>query len=417
MTTAHAFANQWIIDDSEDGVFSVRAKAYCDPDIYVAEQKDIFDRCWLYAAHESEIAKPGDFLTRRVGARELLMVRGKDGELRAFLNICRHKGGTVCRERSGNASTFRCLYHSWTYTTQGKLAGVALKESYASGFDKDRFSLYPVRLESYRGLIFICYDETADGLKQFLSGAVEVLDMILDQYEGIDMTILPGAYEYTMSANWKMLMENSMDAYHAISVHTRFFNDYMPNVMGVKMSRNDLFGRTSEHVGVRDLGNGHSVGEIRRFAKNMDATKRSMWEEKYGKERTDRLINYNRNLLLFPNTIIAEQFPMIRTCFPLSADVTESTSWTLVPEQEDPAIRAGRLQGFTSFQGPGGFGTPDDIEVLEQCQRNCRELPADAYLDSSRGMKQEVCLPDDELQNRVMLREWRRQLDLPMGQG
>ena len=142
-----------------------------------------------------------------------------------------------------------------------------------------------------------------------------------------------------------------------------------------------------------------------------------MWEEKYGKERTDRLINYNRNLLLFPNTIIAEQFPMIRTCFPLSADVTESTSWTLVPEQEDPAIRAGRLQGFTSFQGPGGFGTPDDIEVLEQCQRNCRELPADAYLDSSRGMKQEVCLPDDELQNRVMLREWRRQLDLPMGQG
>jgi p-cumate 2,3-dioxygenase alpha subunit len=265
-------------------------------------------------------------------------------------------------------------------------------------------------------LIFICYDETADGLKQFLSGAVEVLDMILDQYEGIDMTILPGAYEYTMSANWENA-DGKFDGCLSCDLGPyALLHDYMPNVMGVKMSRNDLFGRTSEHVGVRDLGNGHSVGEIRRFAKNMDATKRSMWEEKYGKERTDRLINYNRNLLLFPNTIIAEQFPMIRTCFPLSADVTESTSWTLVPEQEDPAIRADDCRDLHLFRGQEasarrrhrGIGT-----VPKKLSRT----PADAYLDSSRGMKQEVCLPDDELQNRVMLREWRRQLDLPMGQG
>jgi hypothetical protein len=122
------------------------------------------------------------------------------------------------------------------------------------------------------------------------------------------------------------------------------------------------------------------------------------------------MLGYNRVVLLYPNTMVAEQFFMIRTCFPLSADVTQTTAWALAPNGEDPNVREIRMQNFSTFQGPAGFGTPDDIEILEQCQRNFHAMADDNYLDSSRGMSRAVAQADDELANRVLLRQWHRQL-------
>ena len=402
----------WVVEDKDRGIFSVRAKVYTDQRIFEAERASIFDHCWLYAAHESELLKNGDFLSREVGGRNLILVRGKDGRIRAFLNICRHKGGTVCHDRSGNAPIFRCIYHSWSYNNMGKLVSVSVRDGYPSDFIKDNYGLMEVMLDSYRGLIFITYNEQASSLKSFLSGAVEMLDLFLDQHEDSGLVVLPGAYEYVVPSNWKMLMENSMDVYHAFSVHHRYFNEYMPNIMGMKMNRDDLCNGSGDHVGVRDLGNGHSVSEYLRVTKNVDTSKRSIWERRHGVERTNRLLDYNRNLLIYPNTVLVEQFPMIRTHFPRSVDDTASTAWALVPAAEDPELREGRLAGFSSFQGPGGFGTPDDIEILSKCQKNCHAAPKDTYFDNSRGMTRAMVKPDDELQNRIFFKEWSRQLDL-----
>jgi len=152
------------------------------------------------------------------------------------------------------------------------------------------------------------------------------------------------------------------------------------------------------------------VNENLQFMKNVDASKRAVLEAQYGLERTDRLLNYNRNVLIYPNTLVAEQFLMIRTCFPSSHNVTESTAFALVPMDEKFALSQQRAQSFSSFQGPGGFGTPDDIEILEQCQRNCKDAPDGTFFDASRGMLRDSPHSDDELQHRIFLHEWRRRI-------
>src|SRR5690606_35566940 len=100
-----------ILEDRENGVFRVNRKAFTDAEIFELEKREIFDKCWLYAGHESEIKKPGDFITRRVGGRPLILVRSADGEPRVFLNSCPHRGNMVALEKSGNARAFTCFYH------------------------------------------------------------------------------------------------------------------------------------------------------------------------------------------------------------------------------------------------------------------------------------------------------------------
>jgi len=122
------------IDDAAQGIFRYSPKVFSDPELFECEQRRIFDQSWLYAGHESEVPQAGDFLTRRVGGRPLIIVRGDDGRIRIFHNSCRHRGATVCRHPRGNAKTFACFYHNWTYDNQGRLDGVPLKDAYGPGF-------------------------------------------------------------------------------------------------------------------------------------------------------------------------------------------------------------------------------------------------------------------------------------------
>ena len=104
-----------IVDDRARGVFRVNRRAFTDPEILEQERREVFDRSWLYAGHESEIADPGDYVTRRVGGRPLILVRDDTGAAHAFLNTCPHRGNTVCRERAGSTRLFRCFYHAWAF--------------------------------------------------------------------------------------------------------------------------------------------------------------------------------------------------------------------------------------------------------------------------------------------------------------
>ena len=209
------------------------------------------------------------------------MVRGADDKIRLFHNACRHRGAMVCRERSGNAKHFTCFYHYWTYDNDGKLSGVPDAGSYGPGFAQSEMGLYPVRYESYRGWIFVCFSRDSMGLVDYLAEARDLLDMILDQDEA-GSVILPGAHEYSMRANWKMLMENTVDIYHLNSTHSRFMRDYLPHVLGLKTPdpRTVNDGATSP----RGLGNGHAVIEYRKFSGVADEAKRKAWQEKFGVE-------------------------------------------------------------------------------------------------------------------------------------
>src|SRR6516225_5230439 len=144
--------------DADRGLISRRI--FIEQEIYQRELERIFARCWLFLCHESQIPRPGDFFTTWMGEDPVLVVRDGSGRVRAFLNVCRHRGNRLCRANDGNAASFTCAYHGWTYRNDGRLVGVPyLKEAYHDKLDRGRWGLVPVaQLDSHRGLFFATFD-------------------------------------------------------------------------------------------------------------------------------------------------------------------------------------------------------------------------------------------------------------------
>src|SRR5713101_7649282 len=197
-----------VIDNQTEGVFRVNRQAFLSPEICSLQKERIFERCWIYAGHESEVPNPGDFCSRRVAGRPVILVRGDDGKVRILLNTCTHRGTLVCREQTGNARTFQCPYHAWTYNTRGELVGVPGEDAYSPAFDKKALNLRePPRVESYRGFVFLNLNPAGESLRDYLAGATEFLDLVCDQSE-VGMEVVRGSQLYSIRANWKLLVEN-----------------------------------------------------------------------------------------------------------------------------------------------------------------------------------------------------------------
>lgn len=211
-------------EDLEHHRFRVHRATMTSPDVFREEVRRIFHRCWLYVGHESEVANPGDYVRRPLAGRPVFMVRGvKSNRVHVFHNTCTHRGAAVCRQKAGNSKVFQCFYHAWTFDSEGNLKGVPDREAYGDRLDFAALALKPVaRVQSYRGFVFASFDEQVEDLVSYLAGAREYLDLVVDSADG-DMEIIKGTNEYCIDANWKLLAENSVDGYHAVSTHDTYF--------------------------------------------------------------------------------------------------------------------------------------------------------------------------------------------------
>jgi p-cumate 2,3-dioxygenase alpha subunit len=405
--------------DKERQLFKVPRTSFVDTDVFESERDAIFNRCWLYLGHASELAKPGQFVTRTVAGRNLIFNRDAGGKINAFMNTCPHRGATVCRDRAGTAKNFQCFYHGWVFGSDGKLKDQPGKESYCEGFNEQGGAdLVPApRHEEYRGFHFIAFDKDIVDLPSYLGNAREYIDLVADQSE-LGMTILGGTQEYSIRANWKLLVENSIDGYHAATTHASYL-DYLKGTAG-SLAAVGIVG-----VG-RDLGNGHGVIEytapwgrpigqwIPAWGEQGKADIEKIVAglgERFGAERAKRMALNNRNLLIFPNLIINDIMAItVRTFYPLAPSFLHVNAWTLAPAEESAWARKSRLENFLEFLGPGGFATPDDVEALQQCQAGYENLREAAWNDISKGMGKAQPAADDEIQMRAFWTEWNRRL-------
>ena len=125
--------HDFVVENPEAKTFFVNREVFVSDDVFEREKRAIFDRCWVYVGHASEIKNPGDFKTRPVAGRPIIFCRDREGTVRALINCCRHRGALVCREREGNARQFYCMYHGWTYHPDGRLKSVPGEDAYRRG--------------------------------------------------------------------------------------------------------------------------------------------------------------------------------------------------------------------------------------------------------------------------------------------
>jgi Rieske 2Fe-2S family protein len=197
---------------------------YYDPAIYAREQARIFGELWVCAGRADDIPAPGDYATAEVGGESVLVARSGDGRLRAFLNVCRHRGARLCPvERGRVAGAFQCRYHAWTYGLDGRLTGAPNLPA-VDGFDRDAFGLHPVALEVWEGLIWLCLAETPAPLAEQLDAPILARfgeRARFDRYRLGDLKV-GRTIEYDVQANWKIVVENFMECYHCGPVHPEF---------------------------------------------------------------------------------------------------------------------------------------------------------------------------------------------------
>jgi phenylpropionate dioxygenase-like ring-hydroxylating dioxygenase large terminal subunit len=187
---------------------------YTSAEIANVEREQVFSRSWHYAGSGSQVQNPGDFATSQAAHVPVVVVRGEDRELRAFVNVCRHRRAEVARG-SGNRKTLQCPYHAWTYGLDGSLK-VAPRSELEPSFPRESLSLVPMRVEEWGPLVFVNLDPHAPALIESLGGAVNFLSEA-----GLDLAELEfdGREEWLIDANWKVSLEGFLECYHCPIAH------------------------------------------------------------------------------------------------------------------------------------------------------------------------------------------------------
>jgi phenylpropionate dioxygenase-like ring-hydroxylating dioxygenase large terminal subunit len=199
--------------DEENGRLDPRI--YTDQALYELELERIFGRSWLLMGHETQISKPGDFMTNYMGEDPVIVARQRNGKIRVFLNQCRHRGMRICRADGGNAKSFTCSYHGWAYDSGGRLVSVPFAERAFPNLKKEEWGPLQARVATYKGLIFANWDPEAPDLETYLGEATFYMDHMLDRTEA-GTEAIPGIQKWVIPCNWKLAAEQfCSDMYHA----------------------------------------------------------------------------------------------------------------------------------------------------------------------------------------------------------
>jgi len=369
----------------------VHKSLYSNPEIFEEELDKVFNNTWVYVGHESEVPDSGSFKTSYIGRHPVILVRDRKKNIHVLENRCKHRGATVCEKHRGKTKSFTCPYHGWGYALDGELRALPKPEEYDGVIDKKDFPLEGLRHESYQGLVFATFNKDIVPLEEHLGGAKKWIDLFVKQAGGFPVQVL-GEHRFNFPGNWKIQLENTTDAYHFPIVHKSF-------VSSLDDATADIFDFLDGEGFVEDLGNGHSVmvmiPELVDLEANLDLPiparfeelAQALREEGQSEEQVRKLVRAAHgtgfNLNLFPNVSCSMAF--FRVLRPVSVGETEIQHVAIGGEGAPKAFNQKRMRLHEHFQGPMGFGTPDDGEAWERVQKGSM-AGKDGWILVNRGM-------------------------------
>ncbi len=403
----------------------VHTSLYTDPAIFEDEMDKVFYSNWIWVGHVSEVPEPGSFKSAWIGRQPVVLVRDRKKELHVLLNRCRHRGATVCEHKSGKTASFVCPYHGWGYGLDGSLRGVPSPESYGDTLDKSQLGLESLRVEQYAGMVFATFKKDIMPLSDWLGPARKWMDLFMKQAGGYPVKAA-GTHRFTFPGNWKIQLENTTDAYHFPIVHKSF-------VSGLDEEAKKTFDFLNSPGFVEDLGNGHSVAVMipelvdmeadldRPIPERFEELAQTLRDEGHDENKVRRIVRAvggtGFNLNLYPNVACSMAF--FRVLRPIAVDKTEIHHVALIMDGGPTAANQMRLRLHEHFQGPLGFGTPDDGEAWQRVQKGAN-AGKDLWIMVNRGLPGEVKTEDGlksdvsaETGMRAAYRQWLRSMTAP----
>jgi len=353
----------WPSEDFTQVPFAV----HVDPELFELEQARIFrGHTWNFLGLEAELPKPGDFVSTYVGITPVVLNRGKDGALHAFVNRCAHRGAAVVRAKRGNAANHTCIYHQWTYDHHGNLVGVPYRRGingnggYPQDFDPCQHSLETLRVESYQGVVFGTFAPDMAPLAEYMG---EPVRKRFDALCGRPLRVV-GTQRQLIRGNWKLYVENLKDCYHGALLHAfnSKFGMFRTSQRGsTAMAQNGLhcvlttFGKKDEKIGSTYAAVGTYKPKFQLEAPEV---------VEYFEEHADGMVS--TVLSMFPTFVLAQIANHLgfRHIIPKSVHEFELV-WINFVYADDPPERlhARRMQG--NLLGPGGYLSMEDAEALE----------------------------------------------------
>nr|AGH09221.1 3NT oxygenase alpha subunit [Diaphorobacter sp. DS1] len=371
-----------------------------DKELFQHEMKTIFARNWLFLTHDSLIPSPGDYVTAKMGLDEVIVSRQNDGSVRAFLNVCRHRGKTIVHAEAGNAKGFVCNYHGWGYGTNGELQSVPFeKELYGDAIKKKCLGLKEVpRIESFHGFIYGCFDAEAPPLIDYLGDAAWYMEPTFKHSGGLELVGPPG--KVVVKANWKTFAENFVgDIYHVGWTHASIlrvgqsvFTPLAGNAMlppeGSGLQMTSKYGSGMSLMWDYYAGN-HSadlVPDLMAFG--------GAKQEKLAKEIGDVRARIYRSILngtVFPNNSFLTGSAAFKVWNPIDENTTEVWTYAFVEKDMPEDLKRRLADAVQRTVGPGGYWESDDNDNMETLSQNAKKYQSsNSDLIASLGFGKDV---------------------------
>ncbi|AHY45194.1 aromatic ring-hydroxylating oxygenase subunit alpha [Stutzerimonas decontaminans] len=371
-----------------------------DEELFQRELETIFARNWLFLTHDSLIPSPGDYVTAKMGVDEVIVSRQNDGSIRAFLNVCRHRGKTLVHAEAGNAKGFVCSYHGWGFGANGELQSVPFeKELYGEALDKKCMGLKEVaRVESFHGFIYGCFDEEAPSLKDYMGDAGWYLEPMFKHSGGLELIGPPG--KVIIKANWKAPAENFVgDAYHvgwthAASLRTgqSVFSSLAGNAAlppegaGLQMTSKYGSGMGVLWDGYSGVHSADLVPELMAFG----GAKQERLNKEIGEVRA-RIYRSHLNGTVFPNNSFLTCSGVFKVWHPIDANTTEVWTYAMVEKDMPEDLKRRLVDAVQRTFGPAGFWESDDNDNMETESQNAKKYQSrDGDLVSNLGFGGDV---------------------------